>query len=276
MAQLEEDKMDVIKSKELKKIQLDILKYVASFCDKNGIKYWLTCGTLLGAVRHSGYIPWDDDIDIGMLRDDYNRFLSLFNDNAPTKYKLLDHTIQNDYFLPFGKVADLTTVLYEPDEKGLKLNVNIDIFIYDYAPQNHRKLLRAYKRCARLRDLNLLRNYSFSTTKCRIKRFLIKIIKFFISVFPKDFFVKRINSVAIKCGGKSKSFLGNFLSYTKIQCPTELIKSTVKIQFEDDFFFAPVDYDSWLKAFYGDKYMQLPPVEKRLSKHTFIAYYDNK
>ena len=71
--------MKQVTGEQLKKIQLEILDVVTQFCDANGIRYWLDSGTLLGAIRHKGYIPWDDDVDLGMLREDYERFLSIFN-----------------------------------------------------------------------------------------------------------------------------------------------------------------------------------------------------
>ena len=81
---------------ELRQLELDILDYVAKFCDEHGITYWLDFGTLIGAVRHKGYIPWDDDIDISMRRNDYEKFVKLFNDcNHNDRYKL--HCIENAY-----------------------------------------------------------------------------------------------------------------------------------------------------------------------------------
>ena len=79
---------------DLKKIQLEILNYIDDFCKKNDINYWLDSGTLLGAVRHKGYIPCDDDIDIGMLREDYEKFIAIFNKNNKSNYKL--HCYEND------------------------------------------------------------------------------------------------------------------------------------------------------------------------------------
>ena len=101
---------------ELKKIQINILDQVADFCNKNDISYWLDCGTLLGAVRHKGYIPWDDDVDIGMFRSDFDRFLNLFN-QSNERYKVYNIENNNEFYYPFGKVLDTTTILYEPDEK---------------------------------------------------------------------------------------------------------------------------------------------------------------
>ena len=114
-----------IEQDELKKIQIEILNVVSTFCEKNDIRYWIDCGTLLGAIRHKGYIPWDDDIDIGMLRPDYDRFMQLFNQENE-RYKFYSIENNTKFLCPHGKVLDTSTILYEPNKKGNKLSVNID------------------------------------------------------------------------------------------------------------------------------------------------------
>ena len=102
----------IISADERKKISLDILKYVAEYCEKNDIKYFLAYGTLLGAVRHKGFIPWDDDIDLIMFRDDYNKFVSTFNKNDNnSKFKVLSFEYKT-YSLPYAKVTDTETCIW--------------------------------------------------------------------------------------------------------------------------------------------------------------------
>ena len=97
---------------ELRKHQLEILDFVVEFCEENDIHYWLDSGTLLGAVRHKGYIPWDDDIDIGMLREDFDRFTQRFRDKcSKTAYVFRCPEVDKNWHLPFGKVMDMTTLL---------------------------------------------------------------------------------------------------------------------------------------------------------------------
>lgn len=263
--------MTTINEQELKKIQLSILEYVASFCEDHQIEYWLSCGTLLGAVRHGGYIPWDDDIDIGMTRANYQRFLGLFNQESK-RYKLLDYRISKNYFLPYGKIGDTNTILYEPDEKGLKINVNINVFIYDFAPSCEKVINRIYKKCNWLRDLNLVKNYSFTSKTKLYKRISIYVLKLFLLFFPKKYFAKRMNKIASACSSKEAEYFCNFLSYSRIRCPISVVEPLSRIEFEKRMFSAPNNPDEWLKAFYGDC-MKLPPVEKRVSHHAFVAFY---
>ena len=158
--------MQRIDSKELKKIQLEILDAATSFCEQNGIRYWLDCGTLLGAIRHKGYIPWDDDVDLGMLREDYDRFLTLFN-RENSKYKFVCIENSPDFYLAHGKVCDTETLLYEPDENGYKLHVNIDIFVYDNAPNDDGEIERIgeFLRGKPIKKVTLLKYHDFARSK---------------------------------------------------------------------------------------------------------------
>ncbi len=258
-----------IETAELKEIQLNILKEVDSFCKLNNINYWIDCGTLLGAIRHKGYIPWDDDIDIGMLRPDFDRFLQLFNDYS-SRYKAYSNENKKDFYYAHGKVLDLTTELYEPDETGLKLSVNIDVFVYDNAPDSDRKVKKMYKRRNTFRTLNIIRNTGISSRRF-LRRIIIKIIKVLLKIFPRDFFVKKMIKNSKKYADKETKRVGNFTSYSEIVVDKSVFNNFIEVEFEGGKYPAPIGYDKWLTAFYGN-YMELPPLEKRMSHHEFVAY----
>lgn len=129
--------MRLISFEEHKKIQLSILRDIDVFCQKNQIKYFLAFGTLLGAIRHKGFIPWDDDIDIAMPRPDYNKFILSFN-GMVDNLKVLAPEIDLDYYAPYANVYDTRTVLEEKGTSHLKfeIGVKIDVFPIDGVPTN--------------------------------------------------------------------------------------------------------------------------------------------
>lgn len=256
---------------EVKKIQIEILDVVAAFCEENKINYWLDSGTLLGAVRHKGYIPWDDDIDLGMLREDYDKFMLLFNKNN-TKYKFVCFENNNDYYLAFGKVIDTTTVLYEPDKNGSKLAINIDIFIYDNAPDDDKLVKKMYDRRDKLAYMALFSRGSQilprDTFLKKAEKSLLHIV--FLGVSSKKCVSKLVdNSKTYK--NVTTRRVGNFTATTRIASDKRIFNSFVDVEFEGKFYKAPVGYDEWLTDFYGD-YMQLPPADKRVSHHQYEAY----
>lgn len=123
---------------EIKKIELEILKDVAKFCDENAIDYYLAGGTLLGAIRHQGFIPWDDDIDLIMPRKDYIKFFTTYKSNK--RYYIADSIINNaQHWLQAGKIFDARTIVINQNEK-MKSHVWIDVFPTDGVPKN--KLLQ--------------------------------------------------------------------------------------------------------------------------------------
>ena len=261
---------------ELKSIQLEILDVVAKFCEERGINYWIDAGTLLGAIRHKGYIPWDDDIDVGMLRPDYDRFMKEFK-NIP-RYEF--HCIENDpnFFMAFGKVYDNTTVLYEPDETGIKMAVNIDVFVYDNAPDDEaqcRSMLRKQFIYSRLNEARTMPIHTKPNGNI-LRKIFVYIVRTAIHIIPSS--ILSYNYFAVKAIQNSRRYInentkrvGNFSSHTLAVWSKEIFRSFIDVEFEGRKYKAPVGYDAWLRGFYGD-YMTPPPEHKRISRHRFKAF----
>ena len=264
--------MKRIDLEDLKKIQLEILNIVSLFCQKNNINYFLDCGTLLGAVRHKGYIPWDDDIDIGMLRDDYERFKLLFN-QYNTRYQFECNELDDSFNYPIGKVLDTNTILYEPDKKtGLKLCVNIDVFVYDNAPDDERNCNKMFKRRDRYNKLRYAQIYPNAYNhQSIIKKTIRFFLKLYFSLLPKNYYTKKIIKNSKRYINNQTKRVGNFTSITKFVGNKEIFHSFIELEFEGKKYQAPIGYDIWLRNLYGD-YMKLPPVNKRVRHHQFEAY----
>lgn len=263
---------------ELKIIQLEILNCVADFCDRNDIKYWLDSGTLIGAIRHKGYIPWDDDIDVGMLRPDYDKFLTLFNESN-NRFKAYSIENNKDFLYPFCKVLDTHTLLYEPNEKGIKSSVNIDIFVYDNAPDDSKLLNKMYRIRDIYRGLHNIRTRQFTGFTKGISRVIKWIMYPFLCLFPRNYFCKKMAANSKMCIKENTAKIGNFTSIAKVCCDKALFNSFIDAPFEGNYYKVPIGYDEWLRTIYGD-YMQLPPEEQRVPHHRFKAYmleeYDEK
>ncbi|MBR4626748.1 MAG: LicD family protein [Ruminococcus sp.] len=262
-----------ISQSELKRIQLQILDNVVEYCEKNDIHYWLDSGTLLGAIRHKGYIPWDDDIDIGMLRIDYDKFINGYNQE---KSNYCVHCLENDsdFYLPFAKVYDSTTELYEPDEKGFKLCINIDIFVFDNAPDDDLMVEKMFNKRDLLRKRFMLYSSNHRPSGVWIIRIIKYMCRYIYRLFPDNSIRKMIDN-SKKYSDTETKRVGNFIGYSKMVCNKRVFDSYIDVEFEGKQYKAPVGYDEWLRALYGD-YMRLPPVEERVSHHKFIAYRNSE
>lgn len=256
-----------ITMEELRAIQLDILDKIHAFCTEHGIRYSLGGGTLLGAVRHKGYIPWDDDIDIMLPRPDYERFLKEF-DGKYAELNLQHYGNDNTCCIPFAKVYDNRTVLIEKLQKSGIYN---DVFPIDGLPEESKIKDYLYIYNNQLHKIYFMTPFYIITgsLKDRIKYYVKKLIyptrdKYitgFYNFLKSYSFENSVNAGAI-CGIYAEKEL----------MPRETFESYITVEFEGRQYMAIKDYDAYLTKHYGD-YMQLPSKEKQVSHHVFTAYW---
>jgi len=251
---------------ELKKLQLkmlDILVIVTGIADKHGIPYWLSGGTLLGAVRHGGFIPWDDDIDIELLLPDYHRLLEILKKELPNSL-YLQTPKEKGYRLLFSKVRDKNSVVMEEDsdlDNYEQRGIYIDIFPEERSYPSLKKLVdffygRAYRRIKRGKPLHSFRyfyEYAVSMFLYPVG-IILKWLARFICSFSKPPYI--LHSYGI----------GNTTHHrSKYMFPLS------KISFEGKIFSAPGNVDAYLKKQYGN-YMEIPPEEKRAVHFLKVEY----
>ena len=269
--------MKAITFEEIKVIQLQILVEVARFCESYGIKYSLAYGTLIGAVRHNGYIPWDDDIDIMMPREDYNYFLILFN-KEHSHLKVIAPELNPNFYATYANVYNIHTLLKEDgiSHRRIKLGVKIDVFPMDYVSND----LNIYKKqLSRAIDLNykmlIKRHLILPALKCDflmgVKILLKKII---YSRYSYKALQRMIKKNSMLC--PDSDFIDNIvfrITSTKMtRIPKTLFDDFSIIQFEGYNLRIIKNYDAYLRPIYGD-YMRLPPVEEQAPSHGFEAYW---
>lgn len=254
---------------EIKMCALETLVDVAAFCKEHNITYYLCGGTLLGAVRHKGYIPWDDDIDICMPRPDYERFLASYTSENHT---LFHYKKQADYYYPFAKVANNKTCLFETRVKSIDgMGVYVDIFPMDGLSDSKKTAQKILRSNCFKRDLQAV---GVSTTGKGIKGVVKSIIKAFS---PKNAAWKlcdKIEKKTKKFPFEKSRFVGcTFGVYGKREVmPREVFSEVTPLSFEGHLLNAPVGYDFYLSSLYGD-YMTPPPEDKRHSTHSYKAYW---
>ena len=255
---------------EYKKVTFEVLKKIDKICRQHGINYFLFAGTLLGAVRHKGFIPWDDDIDICMLRADYDRLAHIIQEG---KYGLNFIRIEEhpDTFFPYGKICDTNTVMVEKNFKTIKgYGAFVDVFPFDFLPNSGKKRLKINKKF--FRRYQLLQHsarVSFEVSDSRMTN-LKRRAAFIISrFFNAHKIAKKMNDDFKSLNEKPTDYVG--LGWHKTAWLYDDYCEVSEVEFEGNCFFAPKNPDRVLKAHFGD-YMKLPPEEKRVSNHQLKCY----
>lgn len=269
-------KLDISQIKEL---SFQVLCALVRVCEDNGLRYSLTGGTLIGAVRHQGFIPWDDDIDIMMPRPDYDRLIELMKD-ADYGFDLRCAQLDGEaYPYPFAKACHRNTLVTEKDtrDSDVKLGVYVDIFPVDGAG-NHPRGAKLRVMCFQfLHGLKITSNWT-SYHRSKLRKWYYEPARYLCYLLSRIMGRKRIDRAIEKFlrrkdyerSGYAGRLVGDFGSREVM--PRAVFAEQIRVTFEGKEFWAIAGYDEFLTRLYGT-YMQLPPVHKQVSHHEFEAYW---
>lgn len=268
---------------EIKGVAKNLLFVFDEVCQKHNISYSVFYGTLLGAIRHEGFIPWDDDIDVVMLREDYEKLIQVidlyhpFGDNVV----LYDVLRTPRYSAPLAKLVDKRTALYQYNHaEKITLGVYVDIFVFDYLPSDKEKRVALFSKLDGLQRKWVVCEYKPSRSQKGIASTLKYLIKRVLNHGAARPIAKKMNRIASRTSKEAmdKELVGNLLyeGYTRDKdiFAASVIKKTKRVVFEGHEVNAVVEYDAVLKQLYGS-YMDLPPVEERVTHHSFVCYWKN-
>ena len=266
---------------EIKRCSFEALVYFDKVCRDNNLQYFLCAGTMLGSVRHQGFIPWDDDIDVMMPREDFERLLDVWPGNE--RYDLLNHKNTRNLPYAYSKLIDKRTVKIEPIRKSCRLiGVDIDVFPIDSLPDDEKEAEAFYEEI-RIIQRKLHRHISqfgkesgfFMTVKHNISVFLVRLGEA-VSGNSVDKITGQFDALAQKYNSAPTSYCGiTAIAHYGVKewNPKTNYSHPVPVEFEGGEFPAPCGYEDYLTRLYGKDYMQLPPEEARITHHTYRAYW---
>lgn len=255
---------------EVKHIQLEILDYVDQKMKAANIEYWLDGGTLLGCIRHKGYIPWDDDIDLIVRRRDYDKALEALSGDE--RFKPLSMYSNDDYFYLFAKVTDSHTHIIEKGAKEIpELGIYVDLFPLDTLPDDEGERNRFYDKIFRLRSslyysLIPKEKYKSASLSKKLKHHLGKL-------YGWKRAMHKVDSMCRKSSAENSNYVVDIVAawHKHRDVAACVFDETIDGEFEGRTYPIPKGYHDYLTALYGD-YMQLPPESERVLTHDFTAY----
>lgn len=269
--------VDYGKLRDAQLLELELLKKFREICDAEGFRYYLLGGTAIGAIRHAGFIPWDDDIDVGLLREDYEQFLKVAPKYLCKEQRILHYTVDENYADYTMKLVNIkVSYLTQREETIVKQNIWIDIFPIDGTPNSR------VARWLHFRKLDLIRlKLAFHYIKdVRIDKSRAIWKKALVWFAKKTSIGKLIDPIREKKNLDKEfrryivsrsNFIGNYMGayHEKEFFPAEYFTEGYKVIFEGEEFLAPTALDKYLTHQYGD-YMKLPPENSRIPKHHII------
>ena len=258
-----------LSEEEIKEVELGVMDYIHNLCQKENINYSLAYGTLLGAVRHKGYIPWDDDIDISLKRDEYDKlYQAVLRDNDPI-YKVASWENDARYPYPFYRVYDARTV-YENNyiENDIDLGICVDVFPFDYYADVNKEMVKldTYRR------LSVYTLYGIHSKNAGLKNVVRYLLVLVFRLTRVKTWNKKMNILSMQTNDNDSIdyLMENKRTSTKFE--KTLLDKVMDSTFEDRIYKIPEASHQILSAIYGDDFMEIPPVEKRVKHDDFVAY----
>lgn len=262
--------MGEVFNRDLQFVELEILNEFVRICDLHGIEYFLDFGTLLGAIRHKGFIPWDDDIDVGMTRENYDNFIKIAKKELKQEFFLQDGDSDPRCPYLFAKIRKNNTTFMEwcNRKSNIHHGIYIDIFPYDKLPINKRERSNFRKKCQRRYKLF---HYRASPDRYVAPRKTIswlvvavvrRLINYFLRILPLKFYRNLAISTFTKHNDESSNFIGAVPFFNEVDFTKDVFFPLEQGEFEGETYYIPRDSNYYLTSIYGD-YMQLPPPEKR-------------
>lgn len=258
-----------LNEEEIKEVELGVMDYIHNLCQKENINYSLAYGTLLGAVRHKGYIPWDDDVDISLKRDEYDKlYQAVLRDNDPI-YKVASWENDARYPYPFYRVYDARTV-YENNyiENDIDLGICVDVFPFDYYADVNKEMVKldTYRR------LSVYTLYGIHSKNAGLKNIIRYLLVLVFRLTRVKTWNKKMNLLSMRANDNDSIdyLMENKRTSTKFE--KTLLDKVMDSPFEDRTYKIPEASHQILSAIYGDDFMEIPPVEKRVKHDDFVAY----
>lgn len=261
--------------RKVQEVELEMLVAFDEICKKHDLPYQLYGGTLLGAIRHQGFIPWDDDIDVCMLRKDYEVFINVASKELNSTYFLQTYKTDENFFNSYAKIRKNKTLLVEDDTADIDMHkgIFIDVFPLDNVKYKSWQGELQRKTIFYLQVINQTKlKKTCYKEKNVIKKNIMLFFHYLLKILPNHFIDKIIDKLSIIYNGKETQYMSDFgtsshsVMYHNFIIDRDEFDDSIPGNFESHSFPIPRNFDSILTRNYGD-YMSLPPEDKRISHH---------
>lgn len=257
---------------------LSMLKWFHDYCHDNGLTYYVVGGTMLGAIRHRGFIPWDDDIDVVLPRPDYDRLLHMFGEKNDNYFLESPYTGKGDYFYTYAKLYDMSTTLVEKSKRNCRRGLYIDVFPLDGIGKTDKEVNKNFSKVDRLNMFLMTRTCAITKRRSFFKNAAIVASRMIPQFVVNDHeLVKKVDRVASSFGYEESKYVANLMgAYRKKEVMEKRIfGKPTEYQFENIVVSGVEKYEEFLTHIYGD-WRKLPPKDKQKTSHEYIEMNLNK